>query len=184
MDDRHDVVCIEAKKILDFCVQRHQVERSFPVSGIADGTDVEVDCHIDTHDISCREVADRKPADHHGKKELVCLAIEVPVTLRLINRRRGKTIRRLNRRVMVLKQVALFMPHGSEVQCDVTADCCCVFDAENDEVRCVLDFCVAIKSKATVEVLVPVLGDCPPRECRHDEGICRPAHGRFRSGWD
>lgn len=187
MDRRrdHDVVCIEANKILDFCVQEHQVERSFSVQGIPAGTDVEVVCRIDTQNITCREVSDRKPADDHGKKKLVCLAIELPVTLKLINRANGTVLRRLNRQVLVPKQVALFVPRGAHVQCEVTADCCCVFDAQNAEVRCVFDLCIAVKSKATVEVLVPVLGDCPPKECRVFDDFCRPVHGRFRhDDWD
>ncbi|MBP2017995.1 hypothetical protein J2Z79_001394 [Symbiobacterium terraclitae] len=175
MGGRHDVVCIEAKKLFDLCVQEHRVERSFRVEGISDGHDVEVDCHIDTHRISCREVSDRKCVDHHKHREQVCLAIEVPVSLRLVNRSTGKVLRRLHRKVLIPKKVVLTVPPGADVECEATGDCCCVFDHENHEIHCVFDLCITIKSKGTVEVLVPVLGDCRPRECHAVRDACRKA---------
>jgi len=170
---RRDVVCIEAKKVFDFCVQEHHVERTFRASGIAEDHHVEVDCRIDTHEVTCREVSERKCVDHHDHKEVVCLAIEVPVTLRLVSRTTGKVLRRLHKKVLIPKQVVLTLPPGAEVDCEVTGDCCCVFDHDNEEVHCAFDLCIAVKSKGTVEVLVPVLGDCKPRECRATRDRCR-----------
>ena len=83
MDGKHDVICIEAKKVFDFCFQEHHVERMFPVTGVSDHTKVEVECHIDTHNITCKEVSPREPVDRRKHKALVCLAIHVPERLRL-----------------------------------------------------------------------------------------------------
>ena len=173
MDDKRDVICIEAKKVLDFCFQEHQVERMIAVTGV-DCAKVEVDCHIDTHRISCKEAAPREVVDKRKNKSLLCLAITVPLNLRLINRTTGKTIRTIDQKVVVLKQVVLCVPPGAEVDCDVTGNCCCVFDRENDQVNCVLDLCISIKSTATVHVLVPILGTCLPKECQSMRTACPP----------
>lgn len=173
MDGKRDVICVEAKKVFDSCIQEHHVERMFPATGISDHTKVEVECRIDTHNISCKEVSPREPVDRRKHKALVCLAITVPVTLRLINRATGKIIRTLEKTVVVLKQVVLCVPPGAEVKCEVTGDCCCVFDKDNEEINCVFDFCIAIKSTGTVQVLVPTLGVCSSRECQHTRRDCR-----------
>ncbi|MFZ5815794.1 MAG: hypothetical protein ACOY93_10895 [Bacillota bacterium] len=132
-----------------------------------------VDCQIDTQQITCREVS-RQEVDAKKNKFLVCLAINVPVTLRLFNRLNGVPIATINQVVVVLKQVVLCVPVGTQIQCDVTGNCCCVFDEANSEINCVFNFCIVIKSKATVQVLVPTLGMCMPKECRTVTAGCPP----------
>jgi len=175
VDGKHDVICIEANKVFDFCIQEHHVERMFSATGVSDHTKVEVECHIDTHNINCKEVSPRESVDKRKHKALVCLAIHVPVRLRLINKSTGKTIRTIEKKVVVLKQVVLCVPPGADVSCEVSGDCCCVFDRDNEEINCVFDLCIAIKSVGTVQVLVPTLGACLPKECRSSQKGCGKA---------
>lgn len=173
-DGKHDVICIEAKKVFDFCFQEHRVERFFPVTGIPTGTPIVVDCQIDTQDITCREVAPRELVDPKKNKFLVCLAIRVPVMIRVMNQVTGGIVATFNQVIVIPKQVVLCVPPGTEVQCEVTGNCCCVFDEVNDQVNCVFNLCIVIKSKATVQVLVPTLGMCMPKECKTVPAGCPP----------
>lgn len=135
---------------------------------------VMVDCQIDTQNITCREVAPREDVDRKKNKFLVCLAITVPVTIRLINQATGTIIATINQNVVILKQVVLCVPNGTEVQCEVTGNCCCIADPDAQQIQCVFNFCIVIKSKATVQVLVPTLGMCMPKECRAVTTGCPP----------
>lgn len=174
MDSKHEVICIEAKQVFDFCFQEERVERSFPVDSIKEGSHVMVDCEIDTQNIICKEVSPRQPVDPKKNKFLICLAIQVPVTLRIVNKVTGHSGKIIKKTITVLKQVVLCVPAGTEVQCEVTGNCCCIFDDENDQIDCVFNFCIVIKSKATVQILVPTLGFCMPKECKAVPGGCPP----------
>lgn len=173
MDAKRDVICIEAKKVFDFCFQEHRVERQFDAN-IPTDTPVMVDCQIDTQAITCREVSPRQEIDDKKNKFLVCLAINVPVTIRVMNQVTGTVVDTIERVVVVLKQVVLCVPFGADVQCEVTGNCCCIGDAENQQVQCVFNFCIVVKSKATVQVLVPILGMCMPKECETVSTGCPP----------
>lgn len=175
MDGKHDVICIEAKKVFDFCFQEHRVERFFPAANIPEETPVVVDCQIDTQNITCREVSPREVVDPKKNKFLICVAINVPVTLRVVNQTTGMIIRTIEQVVVILKQVVLCVPVGTDVQCEVTGNCCCVFDEQTDQINCVFNLCIVIKSKATVQVLIPTFGICTPKECKTVSTGCPPA---------
>lgn len=155
--DRQDVICIEAKRVCDFCFQEHRVERTFAVT-IPVGTTPAVSCDIDEQNITCR-VVERREIEGSKNKILACVAVEVPVFITV-----GTEV--LTQRVVFLKQAVLCTPEGTDIECQVTGNCCCFFDAVTGQVSCVFDFCVVIQSKANVRVLVRTLGTCAPRECR------------------
>jgi hypothetical protein len=67
--------------------------------------------------------------------------------------------------VTFLKQAILCAPEGTEIQCEVTGNCCCFLDAD-ELVNCVFDFCVVLQSKAAVKMLIPTFGFCVPAECK------------------
>jgi len=180
LPDPHEVICIEAKRICDFCVQEQHIERTFdavlptvPKHDKHDRCDKKddhdllqhADCEIDERNIRCREVSRRTVDD--GKKvtkELICLAIEVPVFIRVYNHS-GKVIRVIEEKVVFLKQAVLCAPSGTDVECRVTGDCCCYFDAKKCVISCIFDFCVVIQTQIIVRVLVPTLGECPAKRC-------------------
>lgn len=180
MDGKHEVICIEAKKVFDFCFQEQRVERFFPTPNIPDGTPVMVDCQIDTQNITCREVSPRETVDPKKNRFLICLAIQVPVTIRVMNQATGLIITTISQNLIIPKQVVLCIPAGTEVQCEVTGNCCCVFDdtPQQNQINCVFNLCIVIKSKATVQVLVPTLGMCMPKECRSVPAGCPPMISR------
>lgn len=84
-----EIVCVEVKKIFDFCFQEHRVERTFPVPREVlrmehhDHGRIEVECEIEAHKITCREVGERREVPNKKDRFLVCVAIDVPVTFRL-----------------------------------------------------------------------------------------------------
>ncbi|MFZ5823390.1 MAG: hypothetical protein ACOY94_03475 [Bacillota bacterium] len=149
------------------------MERLFDADVPTDGP-VIVDCQIDTQNITCREVAPREVVDVKKNKFLVCVAINVPVTLRIVNQATGIIVATLVQTVVILKQVVLCVPAGTEVQCEVTGNCCCIADPNSQQIQCVFNFCIVIKSKATVQVLVPTLGMCMPKECKTVTTGCPP----------
>lgn len=171
--DCHDVICIEAQKVFDFCFQEHRVDRDFVLPGdVTVNGLTPVDCRIDTENIVCREVDRQEIAGKKGKF-LICLAIEVPVILMVGNQT-------IQQRVVFLKQAVLFAPEGTRIQCEVTGNCCCFFDEPTGTISCVFDFCVVISAKATVRVLVPTMGFCAPKECRSVTTGCPPRLPRDR----
>lgn len=165
--DHRDVICIEAKRVCDFCFQTHRVDRTFPNISvpITNGTPVTM-CEIDEDNVVCREV-ERREVDGRKSKVLVCLAIEVPVRITI-----GTEV--ITQRVVFLKQAVLCAPEGTTIECQVTGDCCCFFDVPTFTLNCVFDFCVVIQSQVIVRVLVPILGVCAPVECRTTVGGCPP----------
>lgn len=165
-DGHHDVICIEAKRVCDFCFQEHRVERTFQVSTSTNGTRPAVSCEIDERNIVCREV-ERTVVG--GKKDhvLVCVAVEVPVTITI-----GTEV--ITQRVVFLKQAVLCAPEGTDIECQVTGNCCCFFDQQTGSVSCVFNFCIVIQSKVDVRVLIKTLGTCAPKECRSVVGGCPP----------
>jgi len=174
VDSKHDVICIEAKKVFDFCFQEHRVERHFSVDMVGADGKVMVDCQIDTQNVTCKEVSPRQPVDPKRHKFLVCLAVQVPVLIRTVNAATGQFAKTLHKTLTVLKQAVLCVPPGAEIQCEVTGNCCCVFDDESEKVQCVFDLCIVVKSKATVQILVPTLGVCAPKECKALPAGCPP----------
>lgn len=163
---KQEVICIEAKQVLDFCFQEERLERTF--KEIPDPhMDQVVECRLLTEEARC-QVVERREVEGVKGKLLVCVAIEVPVRLIV-----GKE--RFERRLRFLKQVVLFAPEGTEIQCEVTGNCCCLADEESHEVTCTFDLCVVISAKVTVRVLVPILGLCAPKECSGVVAGCPPA---------
>jgi hypothetical protein len=162
--DRHEVICIEAKRVCDFCFQEHRVERTFAnvtttTTGVTPvGTRPAIECEIDEMNIVCREV-ERRPIEGTTNKVLVCIAISVPVTLTV-----GTTV--FPQTVTFLKQAVLCAPEGTDIECQVSGNCCCFFDATTNEANCVFNFCVIIQTKVNVRILVQSLGVCAPKECR------------------
>lgn len=167
----HDVICIETKKICDFCFQEDRIERQFSFhhdwDDHHDGSGhhswkswcekADVHCHIDKDHICCTEV-ERKEIDCEKCLWKVTVRVEVPLVIWVD----GKCIKKS---VIFLKQAILSAPHGTEVECDVSGHCSCVLDWETKCLVCVLDLCVVIKSFTTVQVLVPTLGFCTPKKC-------------------
>lgn len=174
-EHRHEVVCIEANKVFDLCFQEHRAERLFTVSDINEQCPVTVECEIDQQNITCREVSPRKKIDGKKNKFLICVAIEVPVRIRIMNQNTGTCIQPINQRLVILKQVVLCAPEGTIIRCEVTGNCCCFFDANNNQVNCVFNFCIVIKSTATVNILVPTLGVCVPAPCQSVTTGCPPS---------
>lgn len=167
--DGTEVVCIEAKRVCDFCFQEHRVDRTFPVpTGVQLPMNARpmVNCMIDEANITCR-VVEQRAVDCKKDKTLVCLAIEVPVTITIGNET-------FTERIVFLKQAVICVPEGTDVECQVTGNCCCFFDPVTRTISCVFNFCVVIQSKVTVRLLVPTLGMCAPKECRTVLGGCPP----------
>jgi len=164
-DQRHEVICIEAKRVCDFCFQEHRVERRFDVTVPANAR-THVDCEIDTAKINCREV-ERREVDGKKSKFLVCVAVDVPVRIHVGDQT-------LERTITFLKQAILCAPAGTEVDCQVTGNCCCVLAPHENKVLCVFDFCIIIQTQVTVRILVPTLGMCLPKQCRSVVGGCPP----------
>ncbi len=161
----HHVVCIEAKQICDFCFQEERIERTFTVD-VGRNERVAVECEVDTANVRCREIERRELEGRKGKF-LVCLAVEVPVMLTV-------GTEEVQERVVFLKQAVLNAPDGTDVECQVSGNCCCFLDRETSQVSCVFNFCIVIQSKVTVRLLVPTLGFCAPKECRAVVGGCPP----------
>jgi hypothetical protein len=190
----HDVICIEAKQVCDFCFQEHRVERTFVFDDLDAGRGRDkdkdkdrdrdrdrdrehhhrdkgkprpvVECEIDEQDIVCR-VVERRTLDRKKSSVLVCLAIEVPVFITIGNETRKE-------RIVFLKQAVLCAPADTDIECQVTGNCCCFFDVKSGTISCVFVFCVIIQSKVNVRVLVPILGFCAPKECEGVAGGCPP----------
>lgn len=164
----HEVICIEARRICDFCFQDHQIERTF--TGPAGG--VTAECEIDQDGVVCREVS-RREIDAENDKELVCVAVTVPVTIRVFDAA-GTLIATVTDTVRFLKQAILCAPAGTEIDCQVTGECCCFIDPTTGAILCTFDFCVVLQTAVTVRVLVPTLGACAPKQCRSTVLGCPP----------
>lgn len=166
-----DVICIEAKRVCDFCFQEHHVERAF--TGPA-GPGFTVDCEINTENITCREVS-RREIDNGKKKEkeLVCVAVTVPVTLTVVNPA-GQVVQTLDEQIVFLKQAVLAAPEGTDIECQVTGECCCFIDEVGGMITCAFDFCVILQTKVDVRVLIQTLGVCVPKECKSTVLGCPP----------
>lgn len=164
--DGRNVICIEAKRVCDFCFQTHRVDRTFTGITAPTGTMPATMCEIDEQNVVCREV-ERREVDGKTNRVLVCLAIEVPVRITI-----GTEV--ITQRVVFLKQAVLCAPEGTTIECQVTGNCCCFFDAPTQTLNCVFDFCVVIQSQVIVRVLVPIMGVCAPVECRTTVGGCPP----------
>lgn len=164
-----NVICIEAKQICDFCFQEHHIERTFTGTP---GQGLSAMCQIDEDNIVCREVS-RREVDSKKDEVLVCLAIEVPVTIMIFNNQ-GAPVQTITDRVVFLKQAILCAPAGTNIDCQVTGECCCFVDPTTGLVTCAFDFCVVIQSAVVVRVLVPILGFCKPKVCRTAVAGCPP----------
>jgi hypothetical protein len=163
----HEVICIEAKRVCDFCFQEQRIERTFPATvTVPTGTTPMVTCMIDEMNITCREV-ERREVDSRKNRFLVCLAITVPVRITV-------DTQTITQNVVFLKQAILCAPAGTDIECQVTGDCCCFFDTTTSMLNCVFNFCVVIQSKATVRVLIQTLGNCVPKHCRSVIAGCPP----------
>ncbi|MGE5673711.1 MAG: hypothetical protein ACM3XM_07465 [Mycobacterium leprae] len=162
----HDVVCIEAKKVFDFCFQEHHVEREFPDLVPHDLKHVRVECEIEESEILCREVGKRRPVEGKPGKFIVCVAVEVPIRIKVIDEYDERICRTIHQKVVFLKQAVLCAPEGTDVECQVTGNCCCFFDRHHHIVTCAFDFCVVLETKAKVKLLVPSMGLCLPAQCK------------------
>jgi hypothetical protein len=161
--DGHEVVCIEAKRVCDFCFQEERIERTF---NVGTGLTGNVTCMINEQNITCREV-ERRTVDSKKNQELACVAVQVPVTIMIGTQTITQTI-------TFLKQAVLCAPGGTDIECQVTGNCCCFYDPATGVVTCVFNFCVVIQSKVTVRILVPTMGMCTPKRCQPVVGGCPP----------
>jgi hypothetical protein len=172
-----EIICIEAKKVFDFCFQEELLEKCFRLE--EEVTEVE-DCEIES--AVCREIRDRRPVEGRDGLFLVSLQIDLILRLTLLVDEE-EVVRR--RRITIVKQVVLCAPLGTEVTCEVAGTCICVVQdqtlppelvengaaqpepAEDEpNICCTVQLCITIQSLATVKILVPALGLCVPAECR------------------
>lgn len=199
----HDVICIEAKKICDFCFQEDRIERQFSWandwdddggdgtgnyrdgnSGGGSGGSGKENNSGDSHsnwknwcdraEVHCQIDHDNICCTEIDRKEIDCEKCLWKVTVRIEVPLIIWVDGKCERKTIIfLKQAILSAPHGTHVECDVSGHCSCVLDWESKCLICVVDLCVVIKSFTTVQVLVPTLGFCTPKKC-HGLQACPP----------
>lgn len=177
--DPTEIVCIEARKVFDFCFQEDLIERCFflPQNNVEEILDCEIE------QVKCREIRDREPVP--GQEGLFLVTLSIQIRLRIGARRANGDEVDFFRDITFAKRVVLCAPEGTDVTCDVNGTCVCVLQEAIDpdetegetsvnqqvnqngaELCCTVQLCVVVQSTADVKLLVPAFGFCAPAECR------------------
>lgn len=117
-----EIVCIDARKVFDFCFQEETLERCFVLEEAV--TEV-VDCHIES--VTCREVREREPIE--GRDGFFLVSLQIDLILRITLLIEGMEVDRF-RRITFVKRVVLCAPMGTMVDCVVTGTCICVLQEQ------------------------------------------------------
>jgi hypothetical protein len=169
-----EIICVEAKKVFDFCFQEELLERCFDFE--EEVTEV-VDCEIES--VTCREVRDREPVE--GREGLFLVSLQIDLILRITALIDDVEVDRF-RRITFVKRVVLCAPQGTDVTCNVNGTCICVLQEQElppdlapnqpvvgeevAQICCTIQLCITVQTLANVKILVPTFGLCVPAECR------------------
>ncbi|MBS4189893.1 DUF11 domain-containing protein [Bacillus sp. FJAT-49705] len=143
--------CMEVTEIIDSCIQQEIKEEIVKVPG----------CNCTSHtcqivDTQCRVKSVTPPDPTGNVSASLLIRICVKITCKEFTREECFTFS---------KTVTLKSSPGAEVKCQVKdSDCTCTRIAKN-KVRCILTFTVLTKSVQTLQLNIPFIGECNPRNC-------------------
>ncbi|MDA1761579.1 hypothetical protein PDK32_14965 [Bacillus cereus] len=143
--------CMEVKEIIDSCIQKEIKEEIFKIPGCCR---TPPQCHI--VDTECR-VESVSPPDPTGNVSVsLLIGIIVKITCKDFICKECFTFS---------KTVTLKSSPDAEIMCQVKdSDCMCTLIAKN-KLRCILTFTVLTKSVQTLQLNIPFIGECNPRNC-------------------
>ncbi|MGE5577455.1 MAG: hypothetical protein ACM3TT_09730 [Syntrophothermus sp.] len=182
-----EIVCIETKKVYDFCVQTRTTTECFeiprptpsgcPPTGKTIDRTVPPTCAIAT--TSCTLVSSTPVPGTFGFVRAVfdvCFRLDITLTFT-----DGTTCTFTTDERCITKRATIFAPPGTRIICNIINQDCgpCRFSRivgnTPTEVCCDIALCIEVQSRAKVKLLVPSFGFCVPSECVEFGGIeCPP----------
>jgi len=164
-----DRMCIETTRIFDSCVFEEELQKTFEISNSNKYQDIQCDI-IDT---KC-SILDITKID--AQQDLVEIKLQIKVFIGLTSNWSNDDA--FKRVISFNKSITLISPDGAEVCCDVnkvTCGCTQLSNAGkvscNRKVYCTIKVTAAVKSKQLVQIEVPIIRDCEPKQCRSMKGI-------------
>ncbi len=187
-----EIVCIETKKVYDFCVNTRTTQECFeipnpapaphcPPTGKTIDRAVPPTCGIATE--SCTLVTSTPVPGRFGFVRAVfdvCFRLDITLTFT-----DGTTCTFTTDERCITKRAIIFAPPGTTIVCKVINRDCgpCrysrIVDTIPTEVCCDIALCLEIQSRAKVKLLVPSYGFCIPSECVEFGGIPCPPEPLF-----
>jgi hypothetical protein len=156
-----DSMCIETTRIFDSCIFKEERQKTFELP-----KDQETQCEI--IETKC-SILDITKID--VQKDYVNVKLQIKVFLSFRNKRfNDRSFKKTT--VCFDKNVTLFAPEGVDVCCNVNdATCECIQSIDvrrtscNKKLSCTVKVTVVVKSKKLIQIEVPLLKTCEPRQC-------------------
>lgn len=164
-----DKMCIETTKIFDSCM--FELEKTLEVQNLNKAQDIQCDI-IET---KC-SILDMAKIDE--QQDLVDLKLQIKIFIRFTSKCFNDNA--LKRVVCFDKNITLVSPEGADVCCDVNkVTCACVCNQSsqvgmiscNNKLCCTVKVTAVVKSKKLVQIEIPFLRYCEPKQCCPNERI-------------
>jgi len=164
-----EIVCIETRKVYDFCFQRDTIENACFTIPVACEPPVPpavtIACSVTA---TSAVVVARTPLPPPAPPQFARVTFRVILTLGFTLTNPDGTLRcTFTADFPFLKTVTLCAPAGTDIAIEVRpSQCGPCFILGGTQVCCGLDFCILVQARTIVKLLVPAYGFCPPSECR------------------
>jgi len=165
-----DRMCIETTRIFDSCIFEQEQQKTFKIPHLIKDQDIE--CEI--IETECRILDITKINE---QTDLADVKLQIKVFVRFTSKCFDDD--EFKKVLSFDKNVTLVVPEGANVSCDinnVTCECIetcgvsCSHES-SDKICCTVKVAAVVKSKKLIQIEVPFLGECEPRQCTPYEGI-------------
>jgi len=162
--DSLEVVCIEVKKVYDFCYKPQEKEITISIPAHDGHPPEPVGTTVKSCEViasACQEIARQKRPDG-----LFNVTILLTVTIAITLLHPDGTEFSFTHSLGQVETIVLYAPDGTEIQCEaVGANCHCIILPDLSSVFCTVNICKIIQAKAQVKLLIPSYGFCYPALC-------------------
>ncbi|HSQ88117.1 hypothetical protein, partial [Romboutsia sp.] len=162
-----DRMCIETTRIFDSCMFEDELKETFEVPNSNKAKDIQCDI-IET---KC-SILDITKIDE--QQDLVDVKLQIKVFIRFASKCFNDHA--FKKVVCFDKNITLVTPEGADVCCDVNnVTCACIQSSHvgmvscNNKLRCTVKVTAVIKSKKLVQIEVPFIRICEPKQCYPNE---------------
>jgi len=165
-----DRMCIETTRIFDSCIFEQEQQKTFKLPHLIKDQDIE--CEIIETECKILDIT-----KINEQTDLADVKLQIKVFVRFTSKCFDDD--EFKKVLSFDKNVTLVVPEGANVSCDinnVTCECIetcgvsCSHES-SDKICCTVKVAAVVKSKKLIQIEVPFLGECEPRQCTPYEGI-------------
>lgn len=161
-----DRMCIEVTRVFDSCMFEEKQRKTLKLPNLCENDDMQCEI-IETNS----KILTVTKIDE--QQDLVNVKLRIKVILGFIRKCSADPI--FKESIYFDKNITLTAPDGADISCNIdNATCECIESSNlscNQKICCTVKVAAVVKSKKLIQIQVPFLGGCEPKQCCPCEGV-------------